>query len=142
MNIRIVYLAITLFIIFLVAGCSTNEEQKQKIEVQIRVGNEAKYEDFKEVIDNEQVVKVKRILDDTDWENTVVDMARLADYQFFFEYMNKDIEGDKLQYLVWISPNKDKLEVVRGNDEYAQLTRENSAILFEGITGKKLTDVE
>lgn len=39
-------------------------------------------------------------------------------------------------------PNKDKLEVVRGNDEYAQLTKENSAILFEIITGDKIGELK
>lgn len=140
MNIRIAYLAITFFVIFLVAGCSTNEEQK--IEVQIRVGDEAKYEDFKEVIDNEQVVKAKKILDDTDWKNAKVSMSRPADYRFAFPFKNSDIEAKVASYSVWINPKKDKLEIVRENDEYAQLSKEDSAILFEIITGKKLTDVK
>lgn len=69
-------------------------------------------------------------------------MSSPADYQFFFHYINKNIKSDALQHLIWISPNKDKLEVVRGNDEYAQLTKENSELLFEIITGEKLANLK
>ncbi|MEF2098465.1 hypothetical protein V3595_28295 [Bacillus sp. CFBP9009] len=69
-------------------------------------------------------------------------MSRPADYQFFFHYKNENIQSDAIQHLIWISPNTDKLVVVRGNDEYVQLTDENSGILLKIITGEELTDLK
>lgn len=129
--------------VFIITGCSSGiENEEQKIVVQKRIADENKYEDFKEVTESEQVLKIKDILGKADWENAKVNMARHADYQFFFHYKNGNIESNSIQHLMWISPNKDKLEVVRGNDEYVQLTEENSAILFEIITGGKLIDLK
>jgi ribosomal protein L19 len=139
---------LALIIVFLVTGCSNGiENEEQKIVVQNLVGYyeskplEGKV-DLYEVTEDKKVLKVKEILDETDWENAKVNMVRPPDYKFHFEYINKDIESNTVQHSVWISPNKDKLEIVRGNDEYAQLTKENSAILFEIITGDNLSDLK
>ena len=128
----------------LATGCSNEiENEEQIIMVQKRVGDENKYEDFKEVTDNEQVMSIKELLDDTDWENAKVNMVRPPDYKFHFEHTDKGIKSNAVQHSVWISPNKDKLEVViEGQSKYVQLTKEDSAILFKVITGEKLTDLK
>ncbi|MFB5284654.1 hypothetical protein [Peribacillus sp. Hz7] len=125
-----------------IAGCSNvikNEEQN--IEVQKRIGDENKYENFKEITNNEQVQKVKEILDDIDWKNAKVDMARPADYRFFFQFKNPEIEAKAALYELWISPNKDKVElVIDAESKYIQLDKKNSVELFEILTGEKLSD--
>ncbi|MBK3493819.1 hypothetical protein JFL43_02880 [Viridibacillus sp. YIM B01967] len=139
-NLFFVFIAIFLFI---VTGCSNRiENVEQRIEVQERVGDENKYEDFKVVTDNIQVQKVKKILKDTDWENAKVDMAHPPDYEFIFQYKNPNIQAKAVVYNLWISPNNDKVEIARGGNQYAQLTKENSAILFEIITGNKLSELK
>ncbi|MCK6205736.1 hypothetical protein KZX50_09835 [Bacillus infantis] len=126
-----------------VTGCSNGiENDKQKILVQQHSGIDNKYDNFKEINNSKQVQKVKKILNEADWNNTVVSMSRPADYQFFFNYKDKSIQSDAMQHLIWISPTKDKLEVVRGNDAYMQLTEQDSAILYNIITGTKLSDVK
>jgi hypothetical protein len=134
---------ITTFLI-IITGCSNGiEKEEQIIEVQKRVGNENKYEDFRKITDPKQVLKVKEILNKTKWENEKVNMSRPPDYQFVFLFKNPDIIQEKVVlHSVWISPNKDKLEIVQGDNQYAQLTEENSANLFEIITGGKLTDLK
>ena len=134
-KLTVVFIAICIFI---VTGCSNilgNEDQR--IEVQKRVGDD-KYEDLKIVTDNNQVLQVKNILNDIHFENQKAEMSRSADYHFVFQFKNPKIEAKAVLYQIWISPNKDKVEVMAGDNRYAQLTEKNAAVLVEIITGEKL----
>lgn len=125
---------------FVVAGCTSGmENEEQKIKVQTRIA-ENKYEDFKEITKKEEVRKVKKIIEKADWENAIVNMVERADYRFVFQYKNADIEAKAVLYELWISPNKDKVELVKSDNEYVQLNEENSAVLLEILTGEKLAD--
>ncbi|MGE7920910.1 hypothetical protein ACQKM9_18515 [Viridibacillus sp. NPDC093762] len=62
-----------------------------------------------------------------------------AAYAFFYQYKNPKIEAKAMVYQLWISPNKDQVEIVQGNNLYAKLTKENSAILFKVVTEDKLS---
>ncbi|MGE7770595.1 hypothetical protein ACQKMK_08625 [Viridibacillus arvi] len=129
-------------ILFVITGCSNGMvDLEKKIEVDKRIGNENEYEEFKEITDSKQVQKVKEILDMVDWENAKVDMERSADYRFVFQFKNDKMSAKAVLYEIWISPNKDKVEVVRGDDQYVQLNVENSTDLFEILTGEKLSDL-
>ncbi|MER2058030.1 MAG: hypothetical protein ABTA16_04350 [Niallia sp.] len=129
--------------IFIVGCSNTLENEEQNIEVQKRIGDEYNYEDFKEITNSEKVKKVKEILNDIHWENAKVDMARPADYKFGFQYENPNIEAKAVLYELWISPNKDKVElVIDAESKYAQLDKNKSALLFEIITGEKLSDLK
>ncbi|MBK3497061.1 hypothetical protein JFL43_19915 [Viridibacillus sp. YIM B01967] len=129
-------------ILFVITGCSNGiEDEGENIEVEKRIGNENKYEEFKEINDNKQVQKVKDILDEFDWENAKVDMERPADYHFWFRFKSSKMSAKAVLYEIWISPNKDKVEVVRGENQYVQLNVENSTDLFEILTGEKLSDL-
>jgi hypothetical protein len=127
-----------------IVGCSNDiVDKEQSIVVQKRVGDENNYEDFKEITNNEQVKKVREILDDIDWENAQVSMVRPADYSFGFQYKNPKIEAKTVLYELWLSPNKDQVElVIDAESKYAQLDKNKSAILFEIITGEKLPDLK
>ncbi|RWS45117.1 hypothetical protein EKA14_04950 [Bacillus mycoides] len=134
-KLTVVFIAICIFI---VTGCSKilgNEDQK--IEVQKRVDDD-KYEDLKIVTDNNQVLQVKNILNDIHFENQKAEMSRSADYHFVFQFKNPKIEAKAVLYQIWISPNKDKVEIMAGDNRYAQLTEKNAAVLVEIITDEKL----
>ncbi len=139
---KLILVLVTMFL-FIVTGCVngiTNEEQR--IVVQKRVGEENKYEDFKEVNDKVIVQKVKKIVEDVDWENAKVSMERPADYRFAFQYKNSSIEAKAVLYELWISPNNDKVElVINAQSKYVQLNEKDSAVLFGIVTGGKLSDV-
>ncbi|QWG51212.1 hypothetical protein EXW28_15665 [Bacillus mycoides] len=140
MRIRNLTLVIVFMCIFIVTGCSNilgNEDQR--IEVQKRVGDD-NYEDLKVVTDNNQVLQVKKILNDIHFENKKVEMSRSADYHFVFQFKNPKIEAKSVLYQIWISPNKDKVEVMAGDNRYAQLEGKNAATLFEIVTGEKLVE--
>lgn len=140
MRIRNLTLVIVFMCIFIVTGCSNilgNEDQR--IEVQKRVGDD-NYEDLKVVTDNNQVLQVKKILNDIHFENKIVEMSRSADYHFVFQFKNPKIEAKAVLYQIWISPNKDKVEVMAGDNRYAQLEGKNAATLFEIVTGEKLVE--
>jgi hypothetical protein len=125
-------------------GCSNDiEDRERSIKVQKRIGDENNYEDFKEITNNEQVKNVREILDDIDWENAQVSMVRPADYSFGFQYKNPKIEAKAVLYELWITPKKDQVElVIDAEGKYAQLDKNKSAIIFEIITGEKLSDLK
>ncbi|MDM5463126.1 MULTISPECIES: hypothetical protein [Bacillus] len=140
MRIRKLTLVFIAICIFIVTGCSNilgNEDQR--IEVQKRVGDD-KYEDLKIVTDNNQVLQVKKILNEIHFENKKVEMSRSADYHFVFQFKNPKIEAKAVLYQIWISPNKDKVEVMAGDNRYAQLEGKNAATLFWIVTGEKLAE--
>ena len=128
---------ITIVVILLLAACSG---EKQNIVVEKRVGDENKYEDVNKVTDTKQVEEVRRILSDTHWTEAQVDFIRPPDYQFIYEFKNSDIEAKPELHKLWVSPKKDKLEVIQGEFDYAQLPKKESARLFEILTGESLGD--
>ncbi|EMY4796075.1 TPA: hypothetical protein ACGPFX_002237 [Bacillus pacificus] len=126
--------------IFIITGCSIGlENEEQRIEVQKNIGDN-EYEDFKVVTDNNEVMQVKKILKDTTFENKKVEMSRPADYHFVFQFKNPKIEAKAVLYQIWISPNKDKVEIISGGNRYAQLEEKNAATLFRIVTGEKLAE--
>ncbi len=134
-NWSLVFIAICIFI---VTGCSNvvgNEEQR--IEVQKHIGDN-EYEDLKVVTDNNEVMQVKKILNDTNFENTKVEMSRPADYHFIFQFKNPKIEAKVELYQIWVSPNKNKMEIKAGDNRYAQLEGKHAATLFQIVTGERL----
>ena len=141
----IVYIGI--LVIFL-AGCSNgnlneveNVRNENEIIVQKRVSEEDQYEHFKEINNEDTVEYVKDILNSINWENAKVSMAFPPHYKFHFNERNSQLDSNKLIYDLWISPNKDKVElVIEGESKYVQLTESKSAELFEAITGEKLSE--
>jgi len=125
-----------------IAGCSNSlENEEQNIDVQKRIGDDYNYEDFKEITNTEQVNNVKELIGDINWENAKVDMVRPADYRFSFLFKNPEIEAKAVLYELWISPNKDKVElVIDAESKYIQLDKNKSAKLFEILTGEKLSE--
>lgn len=117
-----------------ITGCSN---QEQNIDVQKRTGDENNYEDFKIITNNEQVQRVRKIIDNINWETAKVQMVRPADYRFAFQFKN---EAKAVLYELWISPNKDKVELLIDAGKYVQLDRNTSAELFEVLTGEKLSN--
>lgn len=135
-NLSVVFITI---VIFIVTGCSNiigNEDQTIKVQKSV---NDT-YEDLKVVTDNKQVRQVKKILNDAHFENKKVEMSRPADYHFIFQFKNPKIEAKAVLYQIWISPNKDKIEIIAGNSQYVQLEGENAATLFQIVTGEKLVE--
>lgn len=65
-------------------------------------------------------------------------MNHPPDYKFSFEFRERNVEAKTLGYDVWIGPNKDTLEIVKGGFEYTQLSEEYSSTLFKILTGHDL----
>lgn len=128
-----------------VAGCSNSSDVKevtdqgQTIEVQRLNGDGDKYEVFKVVTNEEQVNKGKKLLDDLRWEDAKVSMVRPADFRFSFP----NPEAKVVLYELWIGPNMELAElVINAESKYVKLGTNESAELFELLTGKKLSDLE
>lgn len=127
--------------IFLVGCSNVIENEERYIQVQHRIGDENKYANFKEITNNEQVQKVKDILNEIDWEHAKVNMTHPPDYRFIFPYKNPKVESKAVTYELWITPNNDKVElVIDAESNYVQLDTGNSAELFEILVGEELSD--
>lgn len=154
MKINIYFICLALLFIFTITGCINEGKTKGSsfvinleinpeetiINVQERVGEENEYKVFKEIEKEELLKSVMDILNDATWEAIKVEMAQPPHYKFSF--INKST-GEQIEtFLVWVSPNNDRLEVVRDKGGYAKLTKANSDDLFEILTGNKLTDLQ
>ncbi|MGN5651365.1 hypothetical protein [Bacillus sp. Brlt_9] len=139
MKFRNLSLVIITICILIIIGCSNklgNEDQTIKVQKHV----DDKYEDLKVVTDNKQVQQVKKILNDTAFENKKVEMSRPADYHFIFQFKNPKIEAKAVLYQIWVSPNKDKVEIKAEDNRYAQLEGKHVAALFRIVTGEKLAE--
>ncbi|WP_201712813.1 hypothetical protein [Rossellomorea arthrocnemi] len=126
-------------IIFMITACSNEMgHEKQDIVVKKQVGDENKYETFNKITDTKRVEEVRKILNDAHWKNAQVDFIRPADYQFIYEFKNPDFDAKAVLHRVWISPKKDELQIIRGDFDYTQLPKAESARLFEILTGERL----
>jgi hypothetical protein len=128
---------------FIVSCSKEIDNEEQIIKFQKYMGNEDNYEEFKEINNNERVKQVKDIVDNIDWEDAKVSMVRPPDYRFGFQYKNPKFESKAAFYELWVSPNKDKVElVIDAESKYIQLDKKKSAVLYELITEEKLSDLK
>lgn len=141
---------ITVFLIIL-TGCSNGLDNKvqtynddQYIEVQKRVGKEYEnnFNEFRKITDGKKVHKVKEILNELKWEYAKRDTLQPPDYQFIFQPKDPKIQVKAVSNKIWITPDKDRLVIGRGENQYAQLTKEQSGIIFEIITGDNLSKLK
>ena len=125
-----------------ITGCSNQiRNEDQNIIVEKRNAKTNHYEEFKVIKNNEKVQQIREILDKANWKHANVNMARIADYRFIFEFKNPEIQGQAkaVLYELWISLNKDKVElVINAESKYVQLDKKSSNELFKILTGKKL----
>jgi len=126
-----------------VAGCSnqvTNVQAvRDTIEVQERVGDKDDYEVIRVITDSSEVKQGKELVESLGWEDAKVSMVRPADFRFSFPIP----EAKVVLYELWISPDKDTVElVIHAENKYVKLDESLSAELFELLTGDSLSDVE
>lgn len=142
-------LALVVLFTIIIVGCSNGGETKGSsfvihlefnleetiINVQERVGKENEYIDFKLIDKEKQFKTVLDLLNDTNWENAEVQIAQPPDYKFSF--MNNG-SGEEIEaFLVWVTPKKDRLEVIRVSGGYAKLSKKNSDVLVKFLTGER-----
>ncbi|WP_449445401.1 hypothetical protein [Ureibacillus acetophenoni] len=131
---KILFVIIVLFLTIL-AGCMNGIGYgEQYIEVQMWVDGENQYEDFKEIMNNTDVQKVRDIISNIEWENVKVEMEPPADYRFIFQYKNPNIQAKAVTYNLWL--NNDVVEIAKEDHAYAKLNKEDSSILIEILTGE------
>jgi hypothetical protein len=117
---------------------TVNEDQFIIVQKHIGKEYESNFEEFRKITVGEHVLKVKEILDELKWVYAKRDTLQPPDYQFVFQPKDPKIKAEALLYKVWVTPDKDRLVMVRGEDQYAQLSKKQSAVLFEILTGEKL----
>ncbi|MBL4934467.1 hypothetical protein JK636_01695 [Clostridium sp. YIM B02515] len=138
---KIIIVFIAIFLILLVGYLINIENDGDKIVVEKQVIGSDKYKLYYEITDSKEVKDVKTILKRINWENAKVSMAYPPQYKFHFEHIGEDQKAKELIYELWISPNKDKIELVIDNEgKYIQLSKKDSEELFKIITCKSLGD--
>ena len=65
-------------------------------------------------------------------------MERYADYQFQFPLKIRNGDDKLASYLLWVSPNGENVEIVTDGEEYVELPKQDSADLYEILTGEAL----
>ena len=140
MKIKKIFL-VFISIVLVLTGCGNGiKNVGNKVIVEKRIGELDNYQYCNEIKDNKEVQKVKDILDTTTWNNVEVNMAYPPDYAFHFEDTNG--KASEAVYKLWISPNKDKVELVIDSvNRYVHLNEQVSSVLFKIITGKELGSV-
>ncbi|MFD3450147.1 hypothetical protein ACFDTO_36835 [Microbacteriaceae bacterium 4G12] len=147
MQLRKLFIGLIVVFLIILTGCSNEVDNKvqivneeQFIEIQKRVDNQNNFEEFRKITDGKEVHKVKEILKELKWIYAKRDTLQPPDYQFVFQPKDPKIKANVVLHKIWITPDKDRLVIVRGENQYAQLTKEQSAIMFEIITGDKLSE--
>ena len=137
-NNKIFIVCVVMFLL-LMTGCSnSNKIEGSKIVVEKQTNEVSKYEPYAEIKDNKEVQAAKDILNSIKWENAKVDMPHPPEFTFHFEDTNSKKVG--FGYMLWISPNKDRISlVVDSESKYIQLDKEKSEKLFKILTGKDLS---
>ncbi|MEG1481756.1 hypothetical protein [Clostridium sp.] len=124
--------------IFLVLMVSCSSGTNNKIVMEKLIAETTNYEAIGEINDTKEVQKVKDKMDGIKWEDAKVDMVQHPEYKVCLKNSNNE---DELIYDIWISPKKDKIEIIVENKgKYVQLNEEKSSELFEMIFGRKLAD--
>ncbi|NRD79629.1 hypothetical protein HPT25_19905 [Bacillus sp. BRMEA1] len=114
------------------------KNKDQFIVVSKHVGTENNFKEFRKIKVVKKVNKIKEILNGLKWVYAIRDTLQPPDYQFVYQPKDPKIKADAVLHRVWITPDKDRLVIVRGENQYAQLTKEQSLVLFEILTGDKL----
>jgi hypothetical protein len=128
------FLTSVFIVLILLSGCLNKNEQL--ISVQKHVGDKNyQFAAYKEPIESNKALKAREILNNANWEESKLDLDKIRppDYRFYF---NKHKKGTKIVvYLVWTSPDRDKLELRKDEgSKYLQLNRDDSELILEAIT--------
>lgn len=138
-KIKLVFLAaflIVVFIYFRGIGVTGNI-----IIVEKQIDKAGTYEHYNKINDKDKVNEAKRLINTIVWKNVKVDIST-PEYRFHFKESSEAGESNNASFSLWVSPNKDKVDLVyEGKSKYIQLNEEKSEKLYEIITGKKLGDL-
>ncbi|MCM3004240.1 hypothetical protein [Priestia koreensis] len=129
--------------LLLLVGCSAQSTTTDDdvLLVQSQTDKQDSFGEFIEITNEKTVQKVKNIVHNIrlrlDHSEIIkqVRMIRLPDFKFHFKQSSEDI------YYVCISPKGKKVELIF-DGKYVQLDNDTSAELFNGLTGKNLSDVD
>ena len=126
---KVVYLMILLILIVKLVGCTKeNESDYKKLIIEKRIKTSNDYEKFAEIIDKNLIKEVNDIIKNIKWDNSKVCMVRPPEYKFYFENLKDSI------YELWISPNKEQLEIViESKSKYIQLDEKESNKLLKAF---------
>lgn len=121
----------------LLAGCQTTHEP---IEQQINIETYTAHA-YQKTTNKKMAKEAIQLLNEVDWQSARIGKARPADYKI--QFSNSLTDAKTPVYEIWLSPHKDKLEiVVPATNQYAQLDRHMSKQLFHTIMQDDLASIQ
>lgn len=119
-------------ICLLLAGCVRQFSDEQYIIVEQYT--EGSYKKTKEIRDQKKVKKISNLVKDIHWIDRTFGMKRRADYQFYFQFTDPNIEAKVVGYDLWVHSDK-SVELTTGH-RYAALDKTESKEVIKIITEK------
>lgn len=119
-------------ICLLLAGCVRQFSDERYIIVEQYT--KGTYEQIQEIKDQKKVKKISDLLHGIHWIDRTVDMERSADYQFYSQFTDPNIEPKIVLYKLWIHSDK-SVELTLAH-QYAALDKTESKEVIKIITEK------
>ncbi len=92
------------------------------------------YKELRVIDDAKELKQLEDILDRLAWEKAKVEMSSPPHFRFISE---------DVFFAMWVTPKKDRIEmIVEGESLYQVLSEQDSNVLFQLLTDKKLSDYD
>ncbi|QOY35115.1 hypothetical protein AWH56_020805 [Anaerobacillus isosaccharinicus] len=128
--------SITLFII----GCSETDSKQLTYEndlvVEKQIDDKNQYEVYTKITNTEKMVEIKSLLNNISWEAKEVLMLQPPHYKLRF--IDKHSGNDLQSYFIWITPDKETIEVVKEAWGYRKLSKNQAKKLLDLTIGEAL----
>lgn len=109
-------------------------EDQHNFNFHISKPHEQTYSVYKKIENLETINSILNVLNQISWEEAEVDMTRQPDFKITVVNINPTAYFNPIIFDLWITPNKDKLEIIiEGRSKYQKLSKQDSAILLDII---------
>jgi len=121
-----------LFLMITLVSCDQNKpSSEQNLNLHISKPDRQGYSIYKKIDDYETVYMVLDILQNVSWNTAKVSMSRQPDYKILTVNIDPTVSYESVTYAVWLSPNKDTLEVIiEGYSKYGKVSKVNTKKLL------------
>lgn len=107
------------------------EHLEQNLNLHISKPEGQNYKVYKKIEDNETVEMVLDILLNVPWENAKVLKSRQPDYKILTVNIDPTVSYEPSTYAVWLSPNKDILEVsIEGRSKHGKVAKDDVIMIL------------
>lgn len=141
-----------LFLAIILVGCTnevtdeTIKEENNKVDlvykeveftnssIKVEENTSVGYKELRVIDDPQELKQLEDVLNRLAWEKAKVEMSVPPHFRFV---------SDEGFFAIWVTPKKDRIEMkIEGENLYQVLSAEDSKLLFQLLTGIKLSDYD